>query len=973
MMPVKVLFKTPRCFFLFFALLISLGQPLVAQSFPEGGSCPSIASGCASPAITSITEVPPSCANARDYKLRIEFAAGGTTSDPSAFRDHYWVMQVITKDSCVYLTDPFTVGTTSGPTYVRTTGNSLIVDVAPGDLTYVTGGTNCMTTDPPTLFGGLDSVYVSIQQRCDDPGSGCSPFSTRFGEAIPFSFDMITSKSNFQSVQDSSMHGYCTDNRIIYVDALQGEEETFNLSWYKDYQQTSQFVYVCLQDWAPIAVAENYELELTYSTNLAFNQTVANGWVETGDSIKVTTEEVNGQTCHKITYSFDGDGMINTSMNSKITAKAIGSNCETVTAVAVDTAATAYNKIKIGWRANMQTTNHQFKLRIYQGGSCNMTMMNPDTASTRPNIDNSYIHEILIGSNNDRLSKFTVQDTIAGNIYMTDSFTLDLSSLGISLEGCTCFQAFVFQVCDGTNTGTSPRWSTGVNATTDCNSCEDGIQNGFETGIDCGGYCEPCGGLGGTSTCEDGLQNGDETGVDCGGSCAPCEPAPTCEDGLQNGDETGVDCGGSCIPCEPAPTCEDGIQNGDETGIDCGGSCAPCVEVPAPTCEDGTQNGDETGVDCGGSCAPCFVCPATEGLRVTNFARGRVTLNWEPVEDATMYNIQIRLEGASTWYDFRTRQTSQTIRGLARSANYEWRIGTMCSEQTGSWTDICTFNSNDPATGQCGAAVVPTCEDGIQNGDETGVDCGGSCVPCEPAPTCEDGIQNGDETGVDCGGSCTSCTQEPAPTCEDGTQNGDETGVDCGGSCAPCQEDNGCPVPSDLRQLALGSSAILSWISAREASQYILQIRLQGTETWTTYRTNINRYMVSRLQRGQVYEWQVQSVCGETSSDWSPAALFVAGRPGSASGVNVNPTATATTIQVYPNPASEILNVVVPTTVSGVSQISILDLSGKRWLSQSITDGSSTLQINVSNLPKGIYLLRHENQEQVTLQRVIIQ
>ncbi|HBT08660.1 MAG TPA: hypothetical protein DEB18_03530, partial [Leeuwenhoekiella sp.] len=27
----------------------------------------------------------------------------------------------------------------------------------------------------------------------------------------------------------------------------------------------------------------------------------------------------------------------------------------------------------------------------------------------------------------------------------------------------------------------------------------------------------------------------------------------------------------------------------------------------------------------------------------------------------------------------------------------------------------------------------PTCSDGIMNGDETGVDCGGSCMPCEMA------------------------------------------------------------------------------------------------------------------------------------------------------------------------------------------------------------------------------------------------
>ena len=54
----------------------------------------------------------------------------------------------------------------------------------------------------------------------------------------------------------------------------------------------------------------------------------------------------------------------------------------------------------------------------------------------------------------------------------------------------------------------------------------------------------------------------------------------------------------------------------------------------------------------------------------------------------------------------------------------------------------------------------PSCTNGIQDGTETGVDCGGTCPDtCEAEPTCSDGIQNGDEEGVDCGGSCpNACT-----------------------------------------------------------------------------------------------------------------------------------------------------------------------------------------------------------------------
>jgi hypothetical protein len=123
-------------------------------------------------------------------------------------------------------------------------------------------------------------------------------------------------------------------------------------------------------------------------------------------------------------------------------------------------------------------------------------------------------------------------------------------------------------------------------------TCDDGIQNGDETGVDCGGPdCPAC------PTCDDGIQNGNETGVDCGGP--DCSACPTCNDGIQNGGETGVDCGGP--DCSACPTCDDGIQNGSETDVDCGGPDCPAC----PTCFDGIQNGDETGVDCGGSCAPC--------------------------------------------------------------------------------------------------------------------------------------------------------------------------------------------------------------------------------------------------------------------------------------------------------------------------------------------------------------------------------
>ena len=90
-------------------------------------------------------------------------------------------------------------------------------------------------------------------------------------------------------------------------------------------------------------------------------------------------------------------------------------------------------------------------------------------------------------------------------------------------------------------------------------------------------------------------ENGNLVSFEFNTTCAPA----TCDDGLQNGDELGVDCGGS--NCGACP-CDDGVQNGDEEGIDCGGSfCEPCVcentAISVPSVTSGVAAGNGNNCD----------------------------------------------------------------------------------------------------------------------------------------------------------------------------------------------------------------------------------------------------------------------------------------------------------------------------------------------------------------------------------------
>src|SRR5262245_61699547 len=100
---------------------------------------------------------------------------------------------------------------------------------------------------------------------------------------------------------------------------------------------------------------------------------------------------------------------------------------------------------------------------------------------------------------------------------------------------------------------------------------------------------------------------------------------------------------------------------------------------------------------------------------------------------------------------------------------------------------------------QCGGGLVcqqhvcvaPTCIDGSRNGNESDVDCGGSCAPCGP------GMQCG--TNADCAGAlCVGVPSTCAATCSDGVTNQDETDVDCGGVCgATCPVGQQCNASGD--------------------------------------------------------------------------------------------------------------------------------------------------------------------------------
>ena len=174
------------------------------------------------------------------------------------------------------------------------------------------------------------------------------------------------------------------------------------------------------------------------------------------------------------------------------------------------------------------------------------------------------------------------------------------------------------------------------------------------------------------------------------------------------------------------------------------------------------------------------------------------------------------------------------------------------------------------------------------------------------------GVQNGDEDGVDCGGSfCPAC-----PTCDDGVQNGNEDGVDCGGSfCPPCESDS-CPVPTGINVQFFANPTIvqIDWNDMPGAVSYEIRFRLQGTTNWTTLSTVSSSTFLTRLNAGATYEFEIRSICGDSSSAWSSTDTFVSGGnleegPDSFDALEI--------VNLFPNPTRSHVQLIIESNTIG--------------------------------------------------------
>ena len=188
----------------------------------------------------------------------------------------------------------------------------------------------------------------------------------------------------------------------------------------------------------------------------------------------------------------------------------------------------------------------------------------------------------------------------------------------------------------------------------------------------------------------------------------------------------------------------------------------------------------------------------------------------------------------------------------------------------------------------------------------------------------------------------------------------------CGGLPVLYLAETECGVATDLAAESVSpTSEYLSW-SAEEGTVFRIDYRLVGGGSATKVPTVANFVTLTGLEACTAYEYRVVVHCavdGKLYSDWFP--FTTACRIGELAGAQ---------LEVYPNPATDNIQIAYISDVAGPITINVVDVTGKKYITEIKTAvaGVNSFEFDISSIASGMYFLQIKNGENQVIDKFIV-
>lgn len=183
--------------------------------------------------------------------------------------------------------------------------------------------------------------------------------------------------------------------------------------------------------------------------------------------------------------------------------------------------------------------------------------------------------------------------------------------------------------------------------------------------------------------------------------------------------------------------------------------------------------------------------------------------------------------------------------------------------------------------------------------------------------------------------------------------------------------NNLCGTPTGLYVTNIGNTtAKLNWTGVAGANFYTVKWKKITALNWISATSTQTSKSIAGLSTGQ-YEFQVKTNCGNSSSPFSSSIYFTIN-----SGLketDVSKDTLTSTINIFPNPTFNLLNIELNTKEKNMITVKVLDISGRviKQLQQQAEVGFNHIQLELYPLSKGLYTLHiFENEKLSYTQKI---
>ncbi len=322
-------------------------------------------------------------------------------------------------------------------------------------------------------------------------------------------------------------------------------------------------------------------------------------------------------------------------------------------------------------------------------------------------------------------------------------------------------------------------------------------------------------------------------------------------------------------------------------------------------------------------CVPpvAAACSSATGLTVTGITTTTATLNWAAVSGATSYNVRYKAVSATAWTTISSTSLSLALTGLTSGTTYEFQVQVVCSAGTGNFSASTNWTTT--------------------------------------AVSCNDVYESNN-------------TRNAAKTIAVNTDIFAKIGTSSDKDWFRFSTVSGStnlkvvldqlPADYDIRLYnSSGSTLATSALSGTSAETII-----RNTTAAATYFVQIYPYSTASINTNLCYRLRINT-SGTAFRGDAPVEFT----EGNENPDKINPLED---VLVYPNPASDLLNINFFNPEDGIVSAEVIDMLGKTVMNTTINagEGFNRAEMNISSVMNGIYFLRLQQNGEYVVRKFIV-